>query len=250
MAGLITFEKKLSMKLDILAIGAHPDDIELCAGGTLIMHVKKGLKCGIVDLTKGELSTRGSTEIRMREAEKASEVLGLSARENLGLSDGFFTLDQQTKLSVVSVIRKYQPSIIIAPAVRDRHPDHGRAAQLVTEAVFLAGLPKIKTVMDGMDQETWRVRAVYHGIQDRYIKPDLVVDVTKVWDKKMEAILSFSSQFYDPSSKEQATPISSKEFLEFLIARAREFGRPAHVELAEGFTVQRTPLINSLTDLS
>lgn len=237
------------MKLDILAIGAHPDDIELCAGGTMIKHIRKGFKCGMVDLTKGELGTRGNAELRMQEAQRSADIMGLSARENLGLPDGFFSNEKEHKLAVVSMIRKYCPEIIIATAIRDRHPDHGRAAALVSDAVFLAGLPKVKTFMDGVEQTAWRTKAVYHGIQDRYIEPDIILDVTDAWDKKMEAIMAFSSQFFNPSSTEPDTPISSKHFLEFLIARSRELGRRSGVELAEGFSVQRTPMVDSLMDL-
>lgn len=237
------------MKLDILAIGAHPDDVELYAGGTLVLHIQKGFKCGIVDLTRGELGTRGNADLRDQEAAKSSSILGLSVRDNLRMADGFFMNDKEHQLALVRSIRKYRPELVLATSIRDRHPDHGRAASLISNAVFLAGLPKIITRDDGREQEHWKVKAVYHGIQDRFIEPDFVIDVSSVWDKKMEAVMAYSSQFYNPDSKEPQTAISSKEFLEFLKARAREYGRPAGLELAEGFTVERTPAVSTLFEL-
>ncbi len=237
------------MKLDILAIAAHPDDIELSVAGTLLKHIKMGLKCGIVDITMGELGTRGSGELRLLEAATAAEILGLSARENLGFPDGFFLNSKEYQLAVVAAIRFYKPEIIITNAVTDRHPDHGRASSLVSTSVFLSGLPKIQTTRDGKEQECWKTKAVYHCIQDRYIEPDFVIDITDEWEQKMKSALAYKSQFYDPNSGEPETAISTKEFINFIKARAITMGRPAGIQLAEGFTVERTPVINSLNDL-
>ncbi len=238
------------MKLDILAFGAHPDDVELSCSGTMLIHMKNGLKTGIIDLTRGELGTRGSENIRLEEAEKAKQILGLLIRENLGLSDGFIQNDRESKLAVVQKIRKYQPDIILCNAISDRHPDHGLAAKLVSDAVFLAGLIKVLTKGESDDDQIpWKTPVVYHYIQDRYIKPDFVIDVSSVWDERMQSVMAFSSQFYDPFSSEPETPISTKAFLDFLTARAQEMGRQAKVKYAEGFTVERTPVISSLGDL-
>ncbi len=238
------------MKLDILAFGAHPDDVELSCSGTMILHARKGLKTGIVDLSRGELGTRGSEKIRMEEAEKAARILGLSARENLNLADGFIQNDAPSRLAIVQKIRKYQPDIILCNAVNDRHPDHGHASKLVSDAIFLSGLVKVITLgEDEKVQDAWKPLAVYHYIQDRYIKPDFVVDVSSVWNERMQSVLAFSSQFYKPGSPEPETAISSKEFLDFLEARAQEMGRQSKLQFAEGFTVERTPAIAFLGDL-
>jgi bacillithiol biosynthesis deacetylase BshB1 len=237
------------MKLDILAFGAHPDDVELSASGTLISHIRKGFKCGIVDLTRGELGTRGNAEIREQEARRASEIIGIHARECLNMDDGFFQNDKFNQLAVVSMIRKYQPDIILSNAIMDRHPDHSRASALVSIAVFLSGLIRIKTSINNKEQERWQTKAHYHYIQDRYIKPDLVVDITEVWEKKMESVLAFSSQFYNPDSKEPGTAISGKDFLNFLEARAIESGRQIGVMYGEGFTAERFVGVKSLKDL-
>lgn len=236
------------MKLDILAFGAHPDDVELGCGGTLIKHIKAGKKAGIVDLTRGELGSRGNVAIRNAEAAEAAKLMRLSIRENLNMEDCFFISNKESKLEVVKMIRKYQPEVIIANAVADRHPDHARAAALVSEAAFLSGLIKVETVHDGKKQSEWKVKAVYHYIQDRYLKPDFAVDISDVMEKKMEAIMAHKSQFYDPNSKEPLTPISTKEFLEFLNGRAMDFGRNIGVKYAEGFTVERVPGVKSLFD--
>ena len=240
------------MKLDILAIVAHPDDAELSCSGTLIKAVKAGHRVGIADLTRGELGTRGSAEKRMQEAARSSGLMGIHMRENLGLADGFFEVDREHLLAVIRVIRKYRPKIVITNAVKDRHPDHSRASALVSRAAFLAGLRKIESSVDGTAQEAWRPRAVYHVIQDRYIKPDFVVDISDVIEEKFQAIMAFDSQFYVPGEdeeKEPRTPISGKEFMEFLRSRMRETGRPAGVEYGEGFTVERAPGINDILDL-
>src|SRR5687768_4870054 len=213
------------MKVDILFLTAHPDDVELCCAGTVFSHIEQGATVGIVDLTAGELGTRGTPELRAQEAAEASRIMGISFRENLRLRDGFFDLSESSKLTVVRAIRKYQPEIVITNAIRDRHPDHGRASHLVSESCFLSGLPKIETQENGIDQKAWRPRQIYHMIQDRYISPEVCVDITPYIEKKMEAVIAFKSQFYDPLSNEPHTPISGLDFLEFLKARAREMGR-------------------------
>lgn len=232
------------MKLDILAFGAHPDDVEISASGTILKHIDLGYKCGVVDLTQGELGTRGSAKLRLEEAEKSKTILGLEARENLGFADGFFQNDKQHQLEIVKMIRKYQPEIVLANSIHDRHPDHGKGAKLVADACFLSGLVKVET-----GQEAWRPKAVYHYIQDEYIDPDLTVDITPYFDKKIESILAFSSQFYNPESDEPETPISGKAFLEFLKGRAAVVGRPIGAELAEGFTAARNVGVKNLFDL-
>jgi N-acetylglucosamine malate deacetylase 1 len=237
------------MKLDILAFGAHPDDVELSCSGTLIKHIKAGKKVGLVDLTRGELGTRGTKEIREAEAAESTKIMGVSIRENLDMDDCFFTNDRENKMKVVQAIRKYQPEIILANAVSDRHPDHGRGAALVSEAVFLAGLLKVETMADGKKQDLWKTKVVYHYIQDRYIKPDFIVDISDFIEIKQQAIKAFKSQFYNPDSTEPETAISTKEFLDFLNSRAIDLGRSIGARYGEGFTVERTPGIQSLFDL-
>lgn len=224
------------MKVDILFIAAHPDDVELCCAGTVFKHIAEGATVGIVDLTAGELGTRGNAEIRANEAKEAARIMGVSFRENLGLRDGFFDLSESNKLPVIRAIRKHQPEIIITNAIRDRHPDHGRAAQLVAEASFLSGLTKIEMEQDGHVLRAWRPRQVYHMIQDRYISPEICVDISDYIDQKINAVMAFESQFYNPLSEEPHTPISGLDFMEFLKARAREMGRLIGVEYAEGYT--------------
>lgn len=237
------------MKLDILAFAAHPDDIELSCAGTLAKQKANGSKIGIIDLTRGELGTRGSAEIRDKEATLSAKILNLDIRENLRFRDGFFSNDETHQLAIIQAIRKYKPEIVLCNAVSDRHPDHGKAAQLVSESCFLAGLKKIETFNDDMSQEAWRPRVVYHYIQDNYLKPDFVIDITDFWEIKKQSILAFSSQFYNPDSKEPITPIATKDFMNFLEARARQFGRPAGYTFAEGFTVERTVSVDLLSDL-
>ncbi len=237
------------MKLDILAIAAHPDDVELCCAGTLLRQVGLGQKAGVVDLTRGELGTRGTPELRLQEAEAASKVLGLEVRDNLSLPDGFFQNDRAHQLPIIIKIRQYRPDVVLTNAIHDRHPDHGRASELVSQACFYAGLKKIETELDGQPQEAWRPRAVYHFIQDRHVHPDLIVDITDQFEQKMEAIRCFASQFYDPGSQEPETPLSTPEFLEFLEARAREFGRPIGVAYGEGFTTERPLGVDRLNGL-
>lgn len=225
------------MKVDILFLTAHPDDVELCCAGTVFKHIEQGATVGIVDLTAGELGTRGTPELRAQEAAEASRIMGITFRENLRLRDGFFDLSESSKLAVVKAVRKYQPEVVITNAIRDRHPDHGRAAQLVSESCFLSGLPKIETEEDGKLLKAWRPKQIYHMLQDWYHSPDVCVDITPYIDKKMEAVMAFKSQFYDPISSEPHTPISGLDFLEFLKARAREMGRLIGVEYAEGYTI-------------
>ncbi|MGQ0828293.1 MAG: bacillithiol biosynthesis deacetylase BshB1 [Bacteroidota bacterium] len=234
------------MKLDILAIGAHPDDVELSCSGTLLKHIALGKKCGIVDLTTGELGTRGNAELRLKEASAAAKITGVVVRDNLGMADGFFKNDTEHQIQLIKKIREYKPEIVLCNALSDRHPDHGRSAQLVSEACFLSGLIKIKTKYNNVTQEAWRPKAVYHYIQDHQLKPDFVVDVTNFIDKKMEAIQAFKSQFYDPNSKEPESPISSKSFFDLVKAKMRVYGREAGFEYAEGYTVERTIGINNL----
>jgi bacillithiol biosynthesis deacetylase BshB1 len=238
------------MKLDILVLPVHPDDAELGCAGTILKHVAAGKKAGLADLTMGELGTRGSAEIREREAARSAEILGLAIRENIGLPDGFFQNTQAHQLKVIEVIRKYRPDIIITNAYHDRHPDHGRASELVEAASFLSGLRKIETTQDGIPQQEWRPRLVLHFIQDRCIQPDIVIDVTEQWDKKIESIRAFESQFYNPDwQDEPQTYISSPEFIQLIEARAREFGKSIGVKYAEGFTSKKILGVNSLFDL-
>ncbi len=237
------------MKLDILAIGAHPDDVELSAGGTILKAVQSGKKVGILDLTQGELGTRGSAELRKEEAAKAAEVLGLSARENIGLADGFFSTDEESLKAVIRIIRKYKPEIILANATSDRHPDHAKGAELTHKAAFLSGLVKIPTELDGQAQEPWRPKRVFHYIQDRYIKPDVVVDISGYFDKKMEAVMAFGSQFFQEDDAGIKTPISGQDFVKFLEGRARQLGREAGYEIGEGFTTSHVIGVQSLFDV-
>lgn len=239
------------MKLDILVFGAHPDDAELGAGATIAKEISKGKKVGIVDLTRGELGTRGSAEIRDQEAARAAKILGVAVRENMEFADGFFVNDKEHKLELIKIIRKYRPEIVLCNAVDDRHIDHARGSKLVSDACFLSGLMKIDTKMDGDDewQEAWRPKLVYHYIQWKNLEPDFVVDVSGFIDKKTEAIMAYSSQFYDPNSDEPETPISSKNFTDSVNYRARDLGRIIGVEHAEGFTVERYLGVDSLCDL-
>jgi bacillithiol biosynthesis deacetylase BshB1 len=234
------------LKLDILAFGAHPDDVELGCAGTLLGAIAEGKKVGVIDLTKGELGTRGSISQRLSEAQLASEVMGLTIRENLEMADGFFINNKEHQLVIIETIRRFQPSIIFCNAPEDRHPDHGRAASLVAEAAFLAGLKKIQTIHNDVAQEAWRPTQVFHYIQSRNLTPNFVVDISKHIEKKMEAILAHSSQFYDPKSNEPDTFISSAAFLEFVKGRAKELGQQIGVQYAEGFITQKTLGINSL----
>ena len=237
------------MKLDILAIGAHPDDVELGCGATLAKEIALGKKVGILDLTRGELGTRGSAEIRGKEARKAADILGVVLRENLAFSDGFFTNDKTHQLEVIKILRKYQPEIVLCNPVEDRHIDHPKGSQLVSDACFLSGLRKIETAHEGKSQNAWRPKQVYHYIQWKPIKPDFVVDVTGFMETKMEAVQAYSSQFYNPNSKEPISTITSKNFLDSAEYRARDLGRLIGVEHAEGFTSERYIGVEKLEDL-
>jgi bacillithiol biosynthesis deacetylase BshB1 len=232
------------MKLDILVLAAHPDDAELGCGGTILKHVAMGHKVGVIDFTRGELGTRGTPETREKEAADSAKILGLSVRENVGLPDGFFVNGKEHQLEVVKVIRKYQPDIILANAVYDRHPDHGRGSELAFEASFLSGLKKVET-----GQAPWRPKVMYHYIQSQLLQPDFVVDVSDFWEKKMEAIRAFRSQFHDPNSKEPDTFISSPAFMKLVESRGHEYGHSIGVKYGEGYTVRRSIGVNSLTDL-
>ena len=237
------------MKLDILAIGVHPDDIELSCSGTLLHHIKKGYKVGICDLTAGELGTRGNAEIRLQEAEDAKIKMGALIRENLHMADGFFTSDKENTIKLARVIRKYKPEIVLANAQSDRHPDHGRAAKFIADTCFYSGLKKIE-IQDG-DQhlDQWRPKSVYHYIQDRNIKADFVVDITDYIDEKMELILTFKSQFYMEGDNGPQTPISSKSFMDFIRAKNKAYGRDIGVDYAEAFNVNRNIGVRDLFDL-
>ncbi|WP_418604389.1 bacillithiol biosynthesis deacetylase BshB1 [Hwangdonia sp.] len=237
------------MKLDILAIGAHPDDVELGCGATLAKEIALGKKVGILDLTKGELGTRGTAETRATEAKNAAEILGISVRENLGFADGFFVNDKQHQLEIIKMIRKYKPELVICNAIDDRHIDHGKGSKLVSDACFLSGLIKIETTVDGNVQSPWRPKQVYHYIQWKNLEPDLVVDVSNYMEVKMKAVMAYKTQFYDASSKEPETPISSKNFTDSINYRAKDLGRLVGVEYAEGFTVDRYIAVDSLFDL-
>jgi bacillithiol biosynthesis deacetylase BshB1 len=237
------------MKVDILAVGVHPDDVELSASGTLLKHIAMGKTAGMLDLTRGELGTRGNAELRTKEANDSAKILGASFRTQLTFRDGFFENDETHKLQVIEQIRRYQPEIVLCNAISDRHPDHGRSARLVAEACFYSGLSKIETTFEGQAQKAWRPKAVYHYIQDNYIEPDFVIDVSDHIETKRKSIMAFSSQFYDPKSKEPQTPISSKEFLDYLESKMSLWGRSIGKRYAEGFTKTRIPGINNLFDL-
>ncbi|MFT5963444.1 MAG: bacillithiol biosynthesis deacetylase BshB1 [Flavobacterium sp.] len=237
------------MKLDILAFGAHPDDVELGCAGTILKEISLGKSIGIVDLTRGELGTRGSATIRDQEANAAAKILGVAVRENLAMRDGFFLNDEKHQLEIIKMIRKYKPEIVLCNAIDDRHIDHGKGSKLVSDSCFLSGLMKVETELIGEKQAAWRPKLVYHYIQWNNLEPDFVVDITGFTDKKIESILAYSSQFYDAASKEPESPISSKNFLESLNYRSRDLGRLIGVDHAEGFTVERYLAVNSLGDL-
>jgi len=237
------------MKLDLLVFAAHPDDAELACSGTILKYTSEGKKVGVVDLTQGELGTRGNAQLRAQEAAASAEILGLAIRENLGLRDGFFLNDEINRLKVIEAIRKYQPEIVLANALSDRHPDHGRASELINDAVFLSGLTKIETQLDGQGQKPWRPRLLLHYIQDRYIQPDILIDITPYWEQKLASIRAFRSQFFDPKSTEPDTYISSPDFLNALEARCREFGKSIQATYAEGFTSKKLLGVKSLFDL-
>ena len=242
------------MTVDILAVGVHPDDVELSSCGTLLRHADLGYSFGLLDLTRGELGSRGSGSIRTQEAYAAAKLMGAKFRENLDLPDGFSTYDEGTLRKIITVLRRCRPKIVLANALDDRHPDHGRAAKIVADACFYSGLIKIETLGDdGQPQEKWRPNAVYHYIQDRNRQPDFVVDVSGYMNKKMECIRTYRSQFDDHENNEYknevSTPISGKDFMDFILAKGRSFGREAGFEYAEGFEAARYPGVTDLFDL-
>jgi bacillithiol biosynthesis deacetylase BshB1 len=232
------------MKLDILVFGAHPDDIELSCGGTIIKHINNGFKVGIVDLTQGELGTRGDAKTRLEEASEASKIMGVHLRENLNFADGFFANNKNHQISIIKKIREYQPDIIITNAPSDRHPDHGRASQLTIDSTFLSGLEKINT-----NQAVWRPSSIYHYIQFNSLEPNIFIDISDTFDEKLKAVKAYKSQFYDPSSSESQTVISSKGFLESIEYRAKDLGRQAFCKYAEGFIAHQVPKVNLLSDI-
>jgi len=229
----------MTEKVDILVFAAHPDDAELSCAGTIMKHIAKGKTVAIVDLTQGELGSRGTISSRYEEAKNASEIMGISFRENLKMNDGWFEINEENKRLIIEQIRRFQPEIVLANALTDRHPDHGRGGKLVSEACFLAGLRKIETTWNGESQQHHRPKAVYHYIQDYYIKPDFVVDVSSYVERKIEAIKAYKTQFFDADSSAPKTPISGEDFFDFIKGRMKEMGRPANFKYAEGFTVER-----------
>jgi bacillithiol biosynthesis deacetylase BshB1 len=237
------------MKADVLVFSAHPDDAELACSGTIASQVARGKRVVIVDLTQGELGTRGTLETRKAEAEASSAILQLADRMQLYLPDTSFGTSRADQIPLIQAIRLYRPEIVLCNALRDRHPDHERSAKLEEDACFFAGLAKIETTWEGETQHPWRPKIVLHYIQDRWMQPDLVVDITPFWETKMEAIRAFKTQFYDPNSEEPQTYISTPEFMKFLESRGREFGHMIGVEFGEGFTSPRPPGISDLSHL-
>lgn len=237
------------MKLDILAIGAHPDDVEMSCGGTLAKEIANGKKVGILDLTRGELGTRGTAEIRDKEAAQAAKILGVHMRHNLAFADGFFVNNAASQLEIIKIIRKYKPEVVLCNAIQDRHIDHGKGSQLASDACFLSGLRRIETIHEGNHQHQWRPKQVYHYIQWNELTPDIVVDITGFETLKMEAVHAYKSQFFDPESDEPQTVISSKNATDSLVYRSRNLGRIIGTEAAEGFTTERYPAVASISDL-
>ena len=237
------------MKLDILAFGAHPDDVEISAGATLLKYAKEGKSIGVIDLTEGELGTRGSVEQRYKEAQAASEILQLKIRKNLQLGDGVFDLSHANKLKVIELIRLYQPQLVLANSLKDRHPDHGRAAQLVADACYLSGLDKIKTSHEGVNQEKFRPELLLHYIQDYNLNPDVILDVSTTGAQKIDVIKCYKSQFFDPDSSEPETPISGEEFFSYLEGRMMSYGRELGVTYGEAFNISRTLGVKDLFGL-
>ena len=227
------------MKLDVMAIGAHPDDAELSCAGVLLVEKKNGKKTGIIDLTQGELGTRGTAETRKEEAAAAAKILGLDIRENLGLRDGFFQNSEADQLKVIEAIRRYRPEVILCNAPEDRHPDHGRSAKLVSDACFLSGLRKVETFSDGRQQEAWRPKYVLHYIQDRFLQPNFVIDISDVMETKLESVKAYGTQFHNPGLNEPQTYISTPDFLESIIYRSKMMGKMIGVKYAEGFISEK-----------
>lgn len=237
------------MSADILIFAAHPDDAELACSGTIASMVAKGKKVVIVDLTQGEMGTRGNADSRKTEAKASTQILGLTDRWQLNLPDTTFGNSREEQHLLIQAIRHFRPEIVLANAISDRHPDHGRAAKLAEDACFFAGLPKIETFHDGIQQEAWRPRIVLNYVQSDWIQPDLIVDISAYWDIKVKAIKSFKTQFYDPDSQEPETFISTPRFLKFIESRARDYGHLIHVEMGEGFTCRRPIGVSDLSGI-
>ena len=237
------------MKLHILAIAAHPDDVELSCAGTIIKHTRAGQAVGIVDLTQGELGTRGSVTTRYEEAQMAAKIMGVKVRENAGIADGFFRNDEEHLRILIPYIRHYQPDIVIANAINDRHPDHGRGGRFIADACFLAGLRKVETMRDGVAQAPWRPKRIYHMIQDRHYEPSFIVDISDTFDKKMESIRCYKSQFHDPESGEPVTYIATEHFFDNITAKDAITGKRIGVKYGEGFISENIPGISDLDDL-
>lgn len=238
------------MKLDILAIGSHPDDVELGCSGTLINEIKRGKKVGIIDLTQGELGTRGTIETRYQEAADSAKIMGVAVRQNLKMRDGFFRNDEAHQMQLIQIIRQYQPEIVIGNILEDRHPDHGRAGWLIYDACFFSGLRQIKTVGDdGEEQEKWRPKMLLHYIQDRFYEPDIIIDVSDVWEQRMQTVKAFRTQFLPDGSNDPQTYISSPEFMEALTARARSLGKRIGVKYGEGFVSKKNIGLRNLDSL-
>jgi bacillithiol biosynthesis deacetylase BshB1 len=227
------------MKLDILAFGVHPDDVELSCAGVLLVEKLKGKKTGIIDLTQGELGTRGTAETRKQEADASAKILGVDVRENLAMADGFFENNEAHQRQIITTLRTYQPEIILCNAPSDRHPDHGRSARLVADAAFLSGLKKIETIKDGVQQEAWRPKYVFNYIQDKFLQPDFVIDITEVFEQKVEAIKAYGTQFHNTNSNEPQTYISTPDFLDSVVYRHKWFGKMIGVKYAEGFISEK-----------
>jgi len=235
------------MKLDLLAVGSHPDDVELGCSGTLIKEIKRGKKVGIADLTQGELGTRGTVQTRYEEAGNAAKIMGVAVRENMKMRDGFFQNNEENQMQIVQLLRKYQPEIVIANILEDRHPDHGKGGWLLYDACFLSGLRQVKTIGDnGKEQEKWRPKILLHYIQDRFYEPDIIIDISEVWEQRMEAIRAYKTQFYDPDSKEPQSYLSTPDFLDALTARARLLGKRIGVKYGEGFLSKKSIGIRDL----
>ncbi|HYD22486.1 MAG TPA: bacillithiol biosynthesis deacetylase BshB1 [Flavipsychrobacter sp.] len=233
----------------MLAIAVHPDDIELSAAGTLAKHARMGQKVGILDLTAGELGTRGSGEIRLQEAQDAADIMGIAVRENAGMADGFLRNDEEHQRRLITYIRKYRPDIVITNALADRHPDHGRAGRLVADACFLAGLRKVESEMDGLPQEAWRPKRIFHMIQDRFAEPAIIVDITETFETKIESMKAYKSQFHDPNSNEPITYIATQDFFEAIKARALLLGKRIGTKYGEGFICENVPGVSDLDKL-
>lgn len=241
------------MKLDILAFGVHPDDVELSCAGTLMVEINNGKKVGVIDLTRGELGTRGTAETRRQEAALAAEIMGVHVRENMGMRDGFFKNDEEHQLQIIQKIRQYRPEIVICNAIEDRHPDHGRSSKLVSDASFLSGLRKIETALDGVAQEAWRPKYVFHYIQDRYAEPDFIFDITSVFNRKVESIKAYGTQFsnatVNPNDDEPQTYISTPAYFDTIISRHKMLGKRIGVEYGEGFITEKRIGIRSFDAL-